>query len=140
MSSVNVKEYVDLDVFIESTATGFVARLESERGGQAEAPFEPPFTPQELELFLLRLARPRRATRRVETPQMEAVKQFGDGLFNALFAGELRGCLRTSHDDASRQGKGLRIRLHPVDAPELADVPWEFMYHRTLNRFLALST
>ena len=135
-----VKEYVDLDVLIESTSSGFIARLESEGGGQAQARFEPPFSQDELEVFLLRLAHPRRITRRIETPQMETAKAFGRDLFEALFAGELRACLRASHDDAVRQGKGLRIRIHPISAPELADVPWEFLFHGTLNRFLSLST
>jgi len=133
-------EYVDLDVVVDSTPTGFLARVESESGGQAEAEFAPPFSPQDLEIFLLRLARPRRITRRIESSQMEAVKQFGQSLFETLFTGELRACLRASYEDAARSGKGLRIRVHPVSAPELADVPWEFLYHANLNRFLALST
>src|SRR5690242_2202380 len=140
VSAVATKQYVDLDVMIESTAAGFDVRVQSAGGGQAEAPFHPPFSQDELELFVLRLTRPRRATRRIETPQMEAVKRFGEGLFDALFTGELRACLRASHEDAIRQGKGLRIRIHPVNAPELADVPWEYLFHASLNRFLALST
>jgi CHAT domain len=140
VSAVATKQYVDLDVAIESSPAGFVVRVESAGGGQAEADFHPPFTQDELELFVLRLTRPRRATRRIETPQMEAVKRFGEGLFDALFTGELRACLRASHEDAIRQGKGLRIRIHPVSAPELADVPWEYLFHGSLNRFLALST
>jgi CHAT domain len=140
VSAVATKQYVDFDVMIESTAAGFDVRVQSAGGGQAEAPFHPPFSQDELELFVLRLTRPRRATRRIETPQMEAVKRFGEGLFDALFTGELRACLRASHEDAIRQGKGLRIRIHPVNAPELADVPWEYLFHASLNRFLALST
>ena len=95
MTSVTAMEYVDLDVVVDSTPTGFVARVESDSGGQAEAPFNPPFSPQELEIFLLRLVRPRRM-RRIESPQMESVKQFGQSLFDSLFTGELRGCLRAS--------------------------------------------
>lgn len=141
MSAVAAKKkYVNLDVIVDSTATGFVARLESASVGQAQAEFAPPFSPQELELFLLRLARPRRRTRRIESPQMDAVKQFGESLFERLFTGELRACLRTSYEDAARTGRGLRIRIHPTTAPELADVPWEFLYHAKLNRFLALSS
>jgi hypothetical protein len=139
VTAVTAMEYVDLDVVVDSTPTGFVARVESDSGGQAEAAFNPPFSPQELEIFLLRLVRPRRM-RRIESPQMESVKQFGQSLFDSLFTGELRGCLRASYDDAVRSGRGLRIRIHPVSAPELADVPWEFLYHANLNRFLALST
>ena len=140
MSAIATKRYVDLDVFIESTPTGYVARLESEGGGQAQAQFEPPFSQDELEIFLIRLTRARRVMRRIDTPQLEAAKAFGHDLFEALFIGELRACLRASYDDATRRDKGLRIRIHPVSAPELADVPWEFLFHGTLNRFLSLST
>ncbi|MGQ0569711.1 MAG: hypothetical protein ACT4P5_09310 [Armatimonadota bacterium] len=51
----------------------------------------------------------------------------------------MRGCLRSSIDEASRQSGGLRIRLHLTEAPELADLPWEYLYNPTLNRFLGLS-
>jgi CHAT domain-containing protein len=140
MTTLAAMQYADLDVVVESTPTGFVARVESDAGGQAEAEFMPPFSPQELEIFLLRLTRPRRISRRIESTQMGAVKSFGQSLFDTLFAGELRACLRASYEDAARRGMGLRIRIHPVSAPELADVPWEFLYHANLNRFLALST
>ncbi|MDQ5825740.1 MAG: tetratricopeptide repeat protein, partial [Chloroflexota bacterium] len=35
---------------------------------------------------------------------------------------------------------GVRLRLRLVDVPELAGVPWEYIYNPALNRFLALST
>jgi hypothetical protein len=53
VTAVTAMEYVDLDVVVDSTPTGFVARVESDSGGQAEAAFNPPFSPQELEIFLL---------------------------------------------------------------------------------------
>ena len=33
----------------------------------------------------------------------------------------------------------LRIRLRLSDTPELAELPWEFLYDQTRNRFLGLS-
>jgi len=45
--------------------------LGERRQGQAEAPFEPPFAPDELGLLLLQFTRPRRVARWLETPKME---------------------------------------------------------------------
>jgi hypothetical protein len=36
--------------------------------------------------------------------------------------------------------KGLRIRLHLGETPELADLPWEYLYRPQRREFLALST
>ncbi len=50
------------------------------------------------------------------------------------------GCLRSSIDATSRDGAGLRLRLRLAEVPELADIPWEYLYYQPLNRFLALSS
>jgi len=65
--------------------------------------------------------------RRVDSPEIEAAKQFGARLFDSVFADEVRACLRSRLDEGSNQGKGLRIRLRLMDAPELADLPWEYL-------------
>jgi len=70
---------------------------------------------------------------------MEEAKAFGGRLFQAVFSGDVRGCLRSSLDEASRQEAGLRVRLRLAGAPELVDVPWEYLYNPALNRFLILS-
>ena len=51
----------------------------------------------------------------------------------------MRGCLRSSLDEAAREGRGLRLRLRLTEAPELVDLPWEYLYSPALNRFFALS-
>ena len=38
------------------------------------------------------------------------------------------------------QGVGLRLRLRLTDTPQLAGLPWEFLYIRRENRFLAWSS
>src|SRR5690349_5215162 len=78
--------------------------------------------------------------RRIDLPEVEAAKTFGARLFDAVFPNEVRACLRSSLDEASNQGKVLRIRLRLTDAPELADLPWEYLYNPALNRFPALSS
>jgi tetratricopeptide (TPR) repeat protein len=69
------------------------------------------------------------------------IKDYGARLFNAVFAGEIYSFLRRSQDEAERQGaEGLRIRLLLTDVPELAELPWEYLYDPTQDQFLSLST
>lgn len=131
-------EYLNFDLLVERAADRYVARVLACPAGQASADFYPPFSDLEHENFVLRMGRPLRAVRRRESPEMEMVKQFGGRLFDALFRGDVRACLRSSLDGVRREGKGLRIRLH-LAAPELADLPWEYLYNSALNQFLSLS-
>ena len=132
-------KYIDFDVAIEPAGSGFTARVFNSPVGQAATTFSAPFSDLEIENFLLRVGRSRHAVRRIESPEMVSAKQFGGRLFDQVFAGEVRGCLRSSLDEASRQGAGLRVRLHLTKVPALADLPWEFLYNASMNRFLSLS-
>ncbi len=130
--------YLDFDIEIGPAAQGYRVAVNSP-AGQSAAAFQPPFSDLEIENFLLKLGQGRRTMRRIDAPATEAAKAFGARLFEATFAGDTRACLRSSLDEADRQGKGLRLRLRLNDAPELADLPWEFLYYPAVNRFLALS-
>ncbi|MCI0694225.1 AAA-like domain-containing protein [candidate division KSB1 bacterium] len=94
-----------------------------------------------MENFVLKIGRPRRTSRRADSPEMDVVKNFGDKLFEAIFQDDVHTCFRGSLDEcACHDAVGLRVRLRLADAPELADVPWEYLYYNsTLNRFLSLS-
>jgi CHAT domain len=63
----------------------------------------------------------------------------GHELFHAVFQGELlkafQGCLA-----AAENGPGLRIRLRLNDVPQLAGLPWEYLYDADGRGFLALSS
>ena len=131
--------YLDFDLSIQREQGGYRARADSP-AGQAAVAFTLPFSDLELENFLLRVGRTRRGTRRIDSPEVTAAKAFGERLFSSVFAGEVRGCLRSSIEEARRRGGGVRIRLRLADAPELADLPWEYLYNPNLNRFLSLST
>ena len=132
-------KYLDFDLSVEPTGNGFTARVFNSPGGQASTDFTAPFSDLEVENFLLRIGRSRHAVRRIESPEMTNAKLFGGKLFDSVFAGDVRGCLRSSIDEANRQGLGLRLRLHLGKAPALADLPWEFLYNGGMNRFLGLS-
>jgi hypothetical protein len=131
-------EYRDFDLLIERSGEGYRAQVLESPAGQATADFTLPFSDLELENVLLRLGRPVRTVRRLESTEMSTAKSFGSALFNSVFSGDVRACLRSSVDEAKREGVGIRVRLRLADAA-LADLPWEFLYVQSVNRFLALS-
>jgi hypothetical protein len=131
-------EYRDFDLLIERAGQGYRAQVLESPAGQATADFTLPFSDLELENVLLRLGRPVRTVRRLESTEMSTAKSFGAALFNAVFSGDVRACLRSSVDEAKRESAGIRVRLRLTD-PALADLPWEFLYVQSVNRFLALS-
>jgi hypothetical protein len=131
--------YVDFDLQIQQERDGYRATVLTSPAGQASVDFQMPFSDLELENFFLRVGRTRRGTRSVGSPEMRAAQTFGSRLFDTVFGGEVRACFRSSFDQASQQGKGLRIRLRIKDVPGLLDLPWEYLYHSSLNRFLSLS-
>ncbi len=78
-------------------------------------------------------------TRLIETSQMQKMRAFGQELFEATFTGNVRDKFRESLNEVNRNREGLRIRLRIENVPELANLPWEFLYDTSLSRFLTLS-
>lgn len=132
-------QYLDLDLAIERKENAYQVRVTNSPAGNADGSFVLPFSDIELENFLLKLGGTQRRVRRVESASMDAAKQFGGRLFDAVFTGSVRDCLTRSLALTEERGVRLRLRLHLDDAPELADLPWEYLYHSPLNRFFALS-
>ena len=129
--------YRNFDITIGRDGDSYTVRIESP-AGEVSGRFEVPFQAMEIENFLLRTAPGRGKTRRIDAPAVDAAKRFGGKLFSSLFTGEALGVLRVSLDDAHRSADKLRIRLCLSDAPALAELPWEYLYNLTLNRFFAL--
>jgi hypothetical protein len=67
------------------------------------------------------------------------LKDFGGKLYGAVFQGELLDALQRSLSLTRARQVGLRLRLRLADTPELAEVPWEFLYDPQRARFLAQS-
>jgi tetratricopeptide (TPR) repeat protein len=138
-----VCEYLNFDLQIERQGDRYHARVIDSPAGQAGAEFDLPFSDLELDNFFLRVGQPRRQARRNLRLDAEGlrgvVEQFGGRLYEVAFSDEMRSILRSSLDQARAQGNGLRVRLRLNDAPELANLPWEYLYNRALNRFLTLS-
>jgi hypothetical protein len=136
---MNVIGYLDFDLLLERLEGGYRARLVSGPAGEGTITFALPFSDLELENFVLRIGRTRQGLRGPETQQIEVVRTFGGKLFSTILTGALKDAFSRSLDIAQQQGKGLRLRLRMMDAPELADIPWEYLYDSSAGRFLALS-
>ncbi|HET9768179.1 MAG TPA: hypothetical protein VFS60_15100, partial [Thermoanaerobaculia bacterium] len=132
--------FLNFDLQIQPSPEGYRSKVVASPAGEPVVEFALPFSDLEIENFLLRFGRTSRTVRGLRTIEVDSARDFGGRLFEAVFAGEVGSCLRSSMVEASHSEAGLRIRLHLLDVPELNDLPWEFLFHSALNHFLALST
>jgi formylglycine-generating enzyme required for sulfatase activity len=72
------------------------------------------------------------------SPEELVVRDFGRDLFDALFTGEVRHCYEQSIEQARREDKGIRLKLC-FQAPDLAALPWEFLYDPRQAEYICLS-
>ncbi|MGH7598023.1 MAG: tetratricopeptide repeat protein [bacterium] len=129
-------DYQNFDLQFEPAGEKkYKAQVISSPAGEAEVDFAPPFSPEEQKKFLAIFAgQVRNASR------WEQGKEFGRRLFEAVFQGNVLGCFRSSLDSAKQRGVGLRLRLRLKNVPELAALPWEYLYNAAVDRFPAIST
>lgn len=66
-------------------------------------------------------------------PTFDAAKKVGSDLFKAVFNDEIYVALQRSRDRARLKKAMLRIRLNFSRVPELANLPWEYLYHPELS-------
>lgn len=90
---------------------------------------------QNLQIALLRSGGRRRSSL---SPEEQTVQEFGQALFNALLTGELRSRYDVSQREAAQKGLGLRFKLR-IQSPELAALPWEFLYDQRSAEYVCLS-
>jgi outer membrane protein assembly factor BamD (BamD/ComL family) len=131
------QDYLDFELRIEKKGQRYQASVVHSPCGEASYTFRRPFSDLELENFVLRLGGARRGTRRITTPEMQAARQFGSRLFEAVFCDDIRSCFISSQNEAKHQGLGLRLKLR-LETPELINIPWEYLYDASLGRFLSL--
>lgn len=90
---------------------------------------------QALEIALLKSSGTRR---RVATSEEQIVEEFGRQLSEALLGGSVRTLFDLSRREAYEQDLGLRLKLR-IQAPDLAVIPWEFLYDDREDEYIALS-
>ena len=139
---VITRTYENFDLLIEANEDGrYRARVTSSPVQESpRAYFTLPFQSFQLENLLLRLDPGRSGLRRVVAdPQIRASLELGSELFEAVFSEDIRLVWWRSQDVARAQGKGLRLRLRLTDAPAIAGLPWELLYDRRRNAYIAQS-
>jgi len=104
-----------------------------------EFPFDDPALQRQLQGLELALLRSSATVRRLTSEQERPVQEFGRELFEFVFPPELRANLIAARQGAAAGGERLLVRLR-VGPPELAALPWEFLYDPTRDDYLALST
>lgn len=141
-------KYIDFELLIQPTDTGYRAKVLDAPAGQATTLFEKPFTDVEVKNFflevknfLLRTARTqqRGGVTRIDAPEIARAKAFGSDLFRTVFKDGVKDSLITSISMAAEKLAKLRIRLNLTDVPELANLPWEYLYNPSQNSFFVLS-
>ena len=121
-------EYDRLTIRLDPDEPGGYEVYAEGGSGEAHGRFQLPFHERDLENFVLHMSQGRRAVRRMETDETTRAQSFGGQLFRALVCDEVRDVYRTALADARRADRGLRITLQLTKAPELMDVPWEYLY------------
>jgi len=70
-------------------------------------------------------------------PSEEAARRVGAILYKSLFTSQVQGFLESSLRAVDPQrGEGLRFLINTTDAPDLARLPWEFLYNPEQDDFL----
>jgi hypothetical protein len=77
-------------------------------------------------------------TRKMAGPEEAPVQSFGEMLFETLLTGEVLSCYDASQQAAREQRMGLRLKLR-IQAPEMAALPWEFLYDTRQEEYVCLS-
>ena len=137
--------YLDLNVEVTAAeGRGYRVEVTSPSGGECAATLPFPLHGHALERRLqgLRLALLSSAAnvRRLTMPDERLVQELGADLFDWLFAGDARTLFDSSRQQAAREGtdEWLRLVLR-VRPPELAALPWEFLYDSRRDDYLSLS-
>ena len=136
-------DYLDFELDIDAgSGREYPVRVINSPAGQARETMYFPFDELALENNLLKLQnallRSGGQRRQSLSPELQAVQDFGRALFDALLIGEVRGRYDVSQERATSQDKGLRLKLR-VNAPEMAALPWEFLYDPRRDEYVCLS-
>ena len=146
-------DYLNFDLRIDTPdASGYPVRVTQSPDGEASASLQlnlndPAFrkTLQTLEtvrgvgsnLRNVKVIKPAPASVNTFVNEVATARAMGGALFEALFPGEVRSRYRSSLAAARAEGKRLRVRLR-VEAPELALLPWEFLYDADVGDHVSL--
>src|SRR5579875_1957237 len=125
-----MREYDELQFRLTpGRAQAYNVEVESASKARGHGQFR---APSEVDVKNFRLTvDPRNRAVRGRSRYERAATRFGQDLFDALVADvSVREVYTTARRDADAAGRGLRVTLSLRAAPELAGIPWEFLYDR----------
>jgi hypothetical protein len=136
--------YRNFDLLIDRAGQSYQARVVESPAGQAATLFALPASIRDqrdqlalvggaIRHFLVGGQKPTQIAKPLDP------EQFGRELYEAVFAGDVGARLQSSLAMIGNDDTGLRIRLRLTYAPELAVLPWEYLYFPTGARYFALS-
>jgi formylglycine-generating enzyme required for sulfatase activity len=137
-------DYLDFELEINSDPKGGygIAVVKSPAGEAFETvafPYDEATLESKLKDVQIALLRSGSKQRRVLTEEEQAVREFGQALFEFLLYGEVASLYRESQREAAQQAKGVRLKLR-IQPPELAALPWEFLFDPRNDEFVCLSS
>jgi tetratricopeptide (TPR) repeat protein len=134
-------DYLNFDVCFEPFRKKYRAKVIGAPVGEGEkVEFAYPFSAQEQKRYREAIFRLERNNVGNGVSKWETTKAFGKRLFDTIFQGEVFASYRSSLETAKARNVGLRLRLRLNETPDLAAIPWEYLYNEKLDRFLAIST
>lgn len=129
---------LEMLVVLEKSDDGCMVLVRQSPAGRGETPFVNPFPARELARFWATVGDAHRTGRL--TPELATyVRATGQQLFEAVFRGEVLGCLRASFDQAQFDHIPLRIHLDLSTVPDLETLPWEYLYNPERKEYLTLT-
>jgi hypothetical protein len=134
----------DVELELEVTGRDGHYRVEArstiggESGTEIEFRLEELGIEQQLERLRLTLLRSAATTRRIPARDERPVQRLGSELFDRLFTGDVRLLFDMTRQQAVHRDARVRLVLR-IRPPELAVLPWEFMYDARRDDYLSLS-
>src|SRR5262245_51227956 len=124
-------EFDDFRIRIDASGdASYTVSAVTSVGEEGSSHFQLPFGPTHLDNLVLRIGQARQTRRARAAPEVKRVESFGDALFNAVFQGDVKDVLQKARARAEAADHGLRLVLSLSHAPDLLDIPWEFLYDR----------
>lgn len=109
------------------------------QGRLTELPFDEQGLARLLRAVEFALVSSAATVRRLAPVDEQPVQEFGRQLFEFLFPAEVREHLNAVRRLAAQEGTSVQVRLR-IGSPELAALPWEFLYDPGRDDYLCLST
>jgi Cdc48 subfamily AAA family protein/CHAT domain-containing protein/ClpA/ClpB-like protein len=143
VANTSLSGYLDFEIEIgKKSGTDYPVRVVRSPAGEVGSTFTIPFDDNALQSHLkdiqIALLRSGWQYREILSPHEQAVKDFGSALFNSLFVGEVRTRFDVSQREALQGNKGLRVKFR-ILSPELAALPWEYLFDDRHADYVCLS-